>query len=171
MIPYGLILVMLALIISIVLSRVTQKIVLMKKCERLLKQISVQIESIHFSFEEMTYFISLPNRNPEIYDAEAIQYRTHVEYDGLIFPEIRGLMIELNIDGEDHQIAYMSLDLLRIPILERWQYEKRISSQEYHELRAAVLMHSNTSKLFVQEVIRQIQRDDRILFLDEDLVK
>lgn len=166
MIVYGLILGILTLIISIFFSRKTQKIVFEKKCERLLRKLSVEMEHIHFSFEEMTYFISLPNRNPEIYDAEVEQYRTYTEYDGFIFPEIRGLMIELFINGAEHQIAYMSLDLLRIPILERWHYEKKITSQEYDELRAAVLMHDNTSNLFVDEVIRQIQRDDRILFMD-----
>lgn len=167
---YGMILIMLALSVTILLSRYLMRFMVRIKCQRLLEKLSIKVEDIHFSFEELTYFISLPNRNPDFYDAKQDQFRTDIEFEGFIFPEIKGLMIELFNLQEYHQVAYMSLELLRIPILERWRYEKKISIQEYYELRAFILTHSNASKLFIEEVIRQIQRDDRILFIDEEEV-
>lgn len=137
------------------------------KSARILSRLGKQPEDIHFSFEELTYFISLPNRDPDIYNAELLRYVASTDFEGFVFPDVYGLMIELKSNDKSIQVAYLSLELLRAPVLERWKYEKKITDSEYRDLRVFVLCHSLSKRLIIEEVMKQIRRDDRILFIDE----
>ncbi|WP_155522730.1 hypothetical protein [Salisediminibacterium selenitireducens] len=137
------------------------------KSDRILTRLGKQPDDIPFSYEELTYFISLPNRDPEIYHSDRDKYLATVDYEGYVFPEVHGLMIELNKNEKTVQVAYLSLELLRAPVLERWKYEGKITESEYKDLRTFILSHSLSKQLIIEEVMKQVRRDDRILFIDE----
>lgn len=167
MIYIGLVVVLFAMTSTFLLSRWIIVIVNEIKSERILRRLGKQADDIPFSYEELTYFISLPNRDPDIYHADQEQYLATIDYEGYVFPEIHGLMIEMIKKEKTIQVAYLSLELLRAPVLERWKYEEEISDGEYKDLRTFILSHSHSKKLIIEEVIKQVRRDDRILFIDE----
>jgi len=137
------------------------------KSEKKFASFDTSINDIHFSFEELTYFVSLPNRNPLIFNAEINKFQAKPVYRSFLFPIHEGLMITMNHSTEDTNIAFMACGHFRIPLLERWRHEKKINEKEYEEMRSYVLIHKRTRSVFIDEVYRQIRRDDKILIAEE----
>lgn len=155
------------LLSTILLSRPFLTFLIKWSSKKKLVKLNKQVKDIYYSYEELTYFVSLPNRNPDIFQAPLSRFKADPVFRSFIFPEIEGLRIYLKTaEGETH-IAYMSSDKLRVPALDRLKHENLINEKEYHNMKLYILIHPVTKKAFIDEVYRQIRRDDRILIIDE----
>ncbi|WP_416149775.1 hypothetical protein ACM26V_01900 [Salipaludibacillus sp. HK11] len=154
-------------ICSVIFSRVFSEFLIKWKSESKFAKLNTDIQDIHYSFEELTYFVSLPNRNPVIYHSELSHFQAKPSYRSFIFPVHEGLITTLHRGNQDINIAFMSVDQFRIPLLERWRHERKINEKEYMEMKSYVLIHKLTRAAFIEEAYRQIRRDDRILFVEE----
>lgn len=139
------------------------------KSEKKLTKLNTSMKDVHFSFEELTYFVSLPNPNPEIFNVEIKKFQAKPVYRSFIFPVHEGLMITVNKSEQDTNIAYMAWENFRIPLLERWKHEQKINEKEYIDMRSYVLIHKQTRAAFIEEAYRQIRRDDKIMVVDEPI--
>ncbi|WP_280768161.1 hypothetical protein [Salipaludibacillus daqingensis] len=155
---------------SVVLfSRSFFQFLIKRRSEKKFTKLHTMINDVHFSFEELTYFVSLPNRNPDIFNAKINHFHAKPVFRSFIFPVHEGLMITVNESDQVLNIAFMDWKHFRIPLLERWRHEQKINEKEYEEMRSYVLMHKRTRKAFIEEAYRQIRRDDRILIVDEPI--
>ncbi|WP_088104223.1 hypothetical protein [Halalkalibacter urbisdiaboli] len=155
MIGYGLIVFLLAFVIMY-MSRPCLYVVLRWKTERRLRGLGVKLHDIHFSFEEMTYFVPLPNRLPLLANATLDQLVAEPDYTSFIFPKLNGLKIYVRKEKEELLIAYISIEHFRLPYFDKLLYEGKINERQYLEMSAYKLMHRSTSDDFLKEVYRMM---------------
>lgn len=160
---------LIALISVVYFSRSFFQYLIIWKSEKKLTKLKISIIDVNFSFEELTYFVSLPNRNPEIFNVDIKKIQAKPVYRSFLFPIHEGLMITVNKSEEDTNIAYMAWENFRIPLLERLKHEQKINEKEYIEMRSYVLIHKQTRAAFINEAYRQIRRDDKIMIVDEPI--
>ena len=134
--------------------------VLRWKTERRLISFKMQLKDLHFSFEEMTYFISLPNRMPLLKNASEDDINTEADYTSFIFPEVKGLKIYVEKNKEEMLVSYMSMENFRFPYLDKLLYEEKINVRQYKEMSGSILLHPHTRNEFKKEVYRQISGSD-----------
>jgi hypothetical protein len=158
---------LLVLMSSILLSRPSYQYLIKWKSEKKFAKFNTTIKDVHFSFEELTYFVSLPNRNPKIFHADIKRFEAKPVYRSFIFPVLEGLMITKADSEQNINIAFMAWKHFRIPLLERWRHEQKINEKEYEEMRSYILMHNQTKLAFIEEAYRQIRRNDKIMIVDE----
>ncbi|MFA9558996.1 hypothetical protein ACERII_16930 [Evansella sp. AB-rgal1] len=127
------------------------------KTERKLKKFHANLKDVHFSFEEITYFVPLPNRTPLLAEASMENIVTEPDFASFIFPEIKGLKIYVRKNKLEQLIAYISIDHFRLPYIDKLLYEKKINEQEYLEMSGYILLHPNTKKAFIEEIYRQMR--------------
>ncbi|UCZ54850.1 hypothetical protein LGQ02_08940 [Bacillus shivajii] len=154
----------LASISLIMLSRPFMYYVLKWKTENKLTKHNKKLTELHFSYEEMTYFVSLPNSTPLIKEAKREQLKAVPDFTSFIFPKVKGLKMQVQSEEDQILIAYISIDQFRLPFFDRLLHDKKMNERQYYEMSAYTLLHPNTKKLFLDEVYRQIHRNDSNLF-------
>ncbi|WP_146035904.1 hypothetical protein [Salipaludibacillus keqinensis] len=167
MVILGVLSTFLAFLCTILCSKAFYELLIKWRSERKLTKLKKQIDDIHYSFEELIYFVSLPNQNPDICNVNIDKFHAKPVYRSFIFPVNEGLMVSVNHHKENINIAFMALDSFRIPFLEKLHHQYKLNEKEYEDMRSYVLIHPRTRKSFIEEVYRQIRRDDRILLLDD----
>ena len=121
------------------------------------KHLSINLDDLHYSFEQMVYFVTLPSHLPYVMKATKDDLMIEIEYDGWIFPVLKGIRIILKSDGERYVISYLSIEQFRIPLLDQLEQQGKINSDTYHKISTCKLLEKTTLQNVLEEVFRQLR--------------
>jgi hypothetical protein len=124
---------------------------------KVLKNLSLQIVELDFSFEQMVYFISLPSNLPVIKTAKKDDLSLELEYSSLFFPRLTGVKIYIKTKGEYVIISYLAIKDFRLPKLDQLLETGKINQSDYLKISSSKLMHPSTLNQIKDEVYKQLQ--------------
>lgn len=124
-----------------------------------LKRLGYTADDLTFSFDKMAYAVTLPTNQPELLQAEIGQFRVVREYDSWVYPRLKGVRVMLREpSGVERLIAYLAVDRLWIPLLEKLLVEGKIDRTTYQKISAFKLMLPSTQAETKKEAFLQIRK-------------
>lgn len=125
--------------------------------KRVTKQYGFKVSDLHYSYDQMVYFISLPTTLPYIKEALKEDLIIEQDYSSYFFPLLRGVKVSLKQNGEKLFLAYLPIGNFRLPHLDKLQQDGTIDKQTYIRISTSKLLHRNTLKEVREEVYKQLQ--------------
>lgn len=148
------------LVISIFGSRCFYYLYLMYFSNGMMKKYNFKLKDLKYSFEEITYFVTLPSNNPLIASASRRDLYAEKEFISLLFPSIKGLKIIVrNQVGEEQFIAYLARENFRLPLLDKLIFQGKIDQATYDRINSYKLMHPSTVREILNEVHNQLHHN------------
>lgn len=124
---------------------------------RTLKKHQVVLADLHYSFEQIVFFHTLPSQIEAINKAKRNQFRLKYDYDEFIFIKLNGIYIEIETDDEPIILAYLPLKNFMLPFLDEKINEGTIDHPLSKKISLAKAIHPDTSKEMINEVYNQVQ--------------
>ena len=125
--------------------------------KRVTAQYGFKVSDLHYSYDQMVYFISLPTTLPYIKDAFMEDLIIEQDYSSYFFPLLKGIKVSLKQNEEKLFIAYLPIGNFRLPHLDKLQQDGTIDEQTYLRISTSKLLHRNTLKEVREEVYKQLQ--------------
>ena len=123
-----------------------------------LKHLGIGLADLKYSFEEITYVVTLPSYNTAISNCARESLRYKVDMYSQLEPAIKGVQIFIQSeDNRQYLVAYLRIDSFRLPLLDRYLFEGRIDTRTYETLSSYILIHPNTMQEILNEVHLQLQ--------------
>jgi hypothetical protein len=116
-----------------------------------------KVSDLHYSYDQMIYFISLPTTLPYIKDALKEDLVIEQDYSSYFFPLLKGIKISLKQHGTKLYIAYLPIGSFRLPHLDKLQQEGTIDEHTYLRISTSKLLHRDTLQEVREEVYKQLQ--------------
>jgi hypothetical protein len=116
-----------------------------------------QVSELHYSYDQMIYFISMPTTLPYIKNALKEDLIIEQDYSSYFFPVLKGIKISLKQHGENMYLAYLPIGNFRLPHLDKLQQEGTIDEQTYLRISTSKLLDPGTLKEVREEVYKQLQ--------------
>jgi hypothetical protein len=124
--------------------------------KRLLGRLEIDIEQLNYSFEQIVFLVSLPSNLPQLTKAKKTDVVIQKEYSFLLFPELKGIKVYLQMGKNKTFIAYLPVKDFRLPKLDRLLVDKKITENEYLKISAFQLIHPTTLKKITDETIKRL---------------
>lgn len=124
---------------------------------RTLRKHKVVLSELHYSFEQIVYFHTLPSQIEAINKANRSQFSLKYDYDEFIFIKLNGIYIEIETDHEPIIIAYLPMENFMLPFLDEKINEGSIDHPLSKKVSLAKAIHPDTSKEMINEVYNQVQ--------------
>ncbi|MBU9720979.1 MULTISPECIES: hypothetical protein [Bacillaceae] len=144
-------------VIILLSSRPFMYWVLRWKTERRLRKFQTSLDDLHFSFEELAYFVSLPNRMPLLASARFEDIVCEPDFVSFLFPKLKGLKFYVRKNNEELLIAYIYVKHFRSPYFDTLVFKNKINDQQYHEMNEYILLEPSTQKAFLEEVYSRVK--------------
>ncbi|MGV2938919.1 hypothetical protein AB5I83_04960 [Mesobacillus sp. LC4] len=125
--------------------------------KRVTNHYGFRVSDLHYSYDQMVYFISLPTTLPYIRDALKEDLIIEQDYSSYFFPLLKGIKISLKQNGEKLFLAYLPIGNFRLPHLDKLQQEGTIDEQTYLRISTTKLLHRDTLQEVREEVYKQLQ--------------
>lgn len=116
-----------------------------------------KVSELHYSYDQMIYFISMPTTLPYIKNALKEDLIIEQDYSSYFFPVLKGIKISLKQHGENMYLAYLPIGNFRLPHLDKLQQEGTIDEQAYLRISTSKLLDPGTLKEVREEVYKQLQ--------------
>ncbi|MFT9599301.1 hypothetical protein [Mesobacillus sp.] len=116
-----------------------------------------KVSELHYSYDQMIYFISLPTTLPYIKNALKEDLVIEQDYSSYFFPVLKGIKISLKQNGENMYLAYLPIGNFRLPHLDKLQQEGTIDEQTYLKISTSKLLDPGTLHEVREEVYKQLQ--------------
>ncbi|RXI99851.1 hypothetical protein DS745_13295 [Anaerobacillus alkaliphilus] len=121
------------------------------------KKYPYAIEKMSFSFEQMVYLIKLPSNVPHIKNVKKEQIYITYDYSSFLYPDLKGISVNLTTDGKKITLAYLSIDNYRSPVLDKLLKEGHINLETYKKISTYKIKHPKVNELIIHEVYRKLQ--------------
>lgn len=125
--------------------------------KRLTSHFGFKVSDLHYSFDQMIYFISMPTSLPYIKDALKEDLVIELDYSSFFYPVLKGIKISLKQNGKNMHLAYLPIGNFRLPHLDQLQQEGTIDEQTYLRISISKLLHPETMQEVREEVYKQLQ--------------
>ncbi len=122
-----------------------------------LKKYHVTLSELHYSFEQIVFFHTLPSQIKAINQAKKSQFKLRFDYEGFIFVKLTGIYIEIESDEEPIIIAYLPLKNFMLPFLDEKINEGDIDHPLSKKISLAKALHPDTLNEMINEVYNQVQ--------------
>ncbi|GAM13548.1 hypothetical protein [Mesobacillus selenatarsenatis] len=116
-----------------------------------------KVSELHYSYDQMIYFISMPTTLPYIKNALKEDLVIEQDYSSYFFPVLKGIKISLKQNGENMYLAYLPIGNFRLPHLDKLQQEGTIDEQTYLRISTSKLLDPGTLQEVREEVYKQLQ--------------
>ena len=116
-----------------------------------------KVSELHYSYDQMIYFISMPTTLPYIKNALKENLIIEQDYSSYFFPVLKGIKISLKQHGENMYLAYLPIGNFLLPHLDKLQQEGTIDEQAYLRISTSKLLDPGTLKEVREEVYKQLQ--------------
>lgn len=116
-----------------------------------------KVSELHYSYDQMIYFISMPTNLPYIKNALKEDLVIEQDYSSYFFPVLKGIKISLKQNGENMYLAYLPIGNFRLPHLDKLQHEGTIDEQTYLRISTSKLLDPGTLQEVREEVYKQLQ--------------
>ncbi|MBT2692485.1 hypothetical protein [Bacillus sp. ISL-55] len=116
-----------------------------------------KVSELHYSYDQMIYFISMPTTLPYIKNALKEDLIIEQDYSSYFFPILKGIKISLKQNGENMYLAYLPIGNFRLPHLDKLQQEGTIDEQTYLRISTSKLLDPSTLQEVREEVYKQLQ--------------
>ncbi|MCT8139447.1 hypothetical protein H1D32_18095 [Anaerobacillus sp. CMMVII] len=121
------------------------------------KKFGFSIEKMSFSFEHMVYLVKLPSNSPLFKNVNIEQIEINYDHTSYMFPNLKGISVNLIVDKDKVTLAYLTIDNYRSPLLDKLLKEGRIDSETYRKISTCKIIQSKTQETIIKEVFRKIQ--------------
>jgi hypothetical protein len=142
---------------SIMTSRPMYTLSMKNYSKRVTSQYAIRIADLHYSYDQMIYFISLPTTLPYIKAAVKEDLIIEQDYSSFFYPELKGIKISLDHEGEKLYLAYLPIGNFRLPHLDKLQQDGSIDEEAYLKISTTKLLHPDTLQEVRDEVFKQLQ--------------
>ncbi len=115
------------------------------------------IEKMSFSFEQMVYLVKLPTNIPLIKNAKKEEISIAFDYSSFLYPDLKGISVNLTTNGQKVTLAYLSIDNYRSPVLDKLLKDDNINLDTYRKISIYKLKHPKVSESIINEVYRKLQ--------------
>ncbi|WP_079509143.1 hypothetical protein [Mesobacillus jeotgali] len=126
-------------------------------CKRVTNQYGFNVSDLHYSYDQMIYFISLPTTLPYIKAAVKEDLIIEQDYTSYFYPVLKGVKISLEHNGDKLYLAYLPIGNFRLPHLDKLQQEGSIDEQAYLKISTTKLLQPDTLQEVRDEVFKQLQ--------------
>jgi hypothetical protein len=116
-----------------------------------------KVSELHYSYDQMIYFISLPTTLPYVKSAVKEDLIIEQDYSSYFYPVLKGIRISLNDKGQKLSLAYLPIGNFRLPHLDKLQNEGSIDEHTYLKISTSKLLHPKTLQEVREEVYKQLQ--------------
>lgn len=116
-----------------------------------------KVSELHYSYDQMIYFISMPTTLPYIKNALKEDLIIEQDYSSYFYPVLKGIKISLKQNGENMYLAYLPIGNFRLPHLDKLQQEGTIDEQTYLRISTSKLLDPGTLQEVREEVYKQLQ--------------
>jgi hypothetical protein len=116
-----------------------------------------KVSELHYSYDQMIYFISLPTTLPYVKSAVKEDLVLEQDYSSFFYPVLKGIRISLNDKGQKLYLAYLPIGNFRLPHLDKLQNDGQIDEQTYLKISISKLLHPKTLQEVREEVYKQLQ--------------
>jgi hypothetical protein len=116
-----------------------------------------KVSELHYSYDQMIYFISLPTTLPYVKSAVKEDLVIEQDYSSFFYPVLKGIRISLNDKGQKLYLAYLPIGNFRLPHLDKLQNDGQIDEQTYLKISISKLLHPKTLQEVREEVYKQLQ--------------
>ncbi|WP_226676330.1 hypothetical protein [Mesobacillus jeotgali] len=116
-----------------------------------------KVSDLHYSYDQMIYFISMPTTLPYIKNALKEDLVIEQDYSSYFFPVLKGIKISLKQNSENMYLAYLPIGNFRLPHLDKLQHEGTIDEQTYLRISTSKLLDPGTLQEVREEVYKQLQ--------------
>ncbi|MBS8264229.1 hypothetical protein DYI25_07245 [Mesobacillus boroniphilus] len=116
-----------------------------------------KLSDLHYSYDQMIYFISMPTTLPYIKDTLKEELVIEQDYSSYFFPVLKGTKISLKQNRESMYLAYLPIGNFRLPHLDKLQQEGTNDEQTYLRISTGKLLDPGTLQEVREEVYKQLQ--------------
>lgn len=124
---------------------------------RVTEHYGFKVSELHYSYDQMIYFISMPTTLPYVKNALKEDLVIEQDYSSYFFPVLKGIKISLKQNGENMYLAYLPIGNFRLPHLDKLQQEGTIDEQTYLRISTSKLLDPGTLQEVREEVYKQLQ--------------
>jgi len=128
-----------------------------KYTKRVTSKFGFKVSDLHYSYDQMIYFISLPTTLPYVKSAYKEDLIIEQDYSSFFYPVLKGIKISLKFNGQKLYLAYLPIGNFRLPHLDKLQQEGSIDEQTYLKISTSKLLHPKTLTEVREEVYKQLQ--------------
>lgn len=128
-----------------------------KYTKRVTSKFGFKVSDLHYSYDQMIYFISLPTTLPYVKAADKDDLLIEQDYSSFFYPVLKGIKISLKSNGQKLYLAYLPIGNFRLPHLDKLQQEGGIDEQTYLKISTSKLLHPKTLTEVREEVYKQLQ--------------
>lgn len=121
------------------------------------KKYGYSIVSMSFSFEQMVYLVKLPSNSPIFREAKKEQLSIDYDYSSYMFPNIRGISVNIKSDQDQVTLAYLPIESYRSPVLDKLLKEGTINLGTYRKISTCKIRHPKMKEIIIEEVFRKLQ--------------
>ncbi|WNF35275.1 hypothetical protein RJD24_12455 [Bacillaceae bacterium IKA-2] len=121
------------------------------------KKYGYSIVNMSFSFEQMVYLVMLPSNSPVFREAKKEQLSIDYDYSSYMFPNIKGISVNLKSNNEQVTLAYLPIDNYRSPVLDKLLKEGIINLNTYRKINACKIRHPKVKKVIIEDVFKKLQ--------------
>ncbi|RSD25379.1 hypothetical protein [Mesobacillus subterraneus] len=125
--------------------------------KRVSSKYGFSVSDLHYSYDQMIYFISLPTTLPYVRSATKEDLIIEQDYSSFFYPSLKGIRISLKQDGKSLNLAYLPIGNFRLPHLDKLQQEGRIDEEAYLKISTTKLLQAGTLQEVREEVYKQLQ--------------
>lgn len=125
--------------------------------KRVTSKFGFKVADLHYSYDQMIYFISLPTTLPYVKTAVKEDLIIEKDYSSFFFPVLKGIKISLFVNDQKIYLAYLPIGNFRLPHLDKLQQDGKIDEQAYLKISTSKLLHPRTQKDVSEEVYKQLQ--------------
>lgn len=128
-----------------------------KYTRRVTTKFGFRVSDLHYSYDQMIYFISLPTTLPYVKSAVKEDLIIEQDYSSFFYPVLKGIKIYLKYNGHKLYLAYLPIGNFRLPQLDKLQQDGGIDEQTYLKISTSKLLHPKTLTEVREEVYKQLQ--------------
>lgn len=121
------------------------------------KKQQLNLEDLHYSFEQIIYFYKLPSNIAAIKHATRNQLSLKFDFSNFLFVKLNGIYIEIEKTKEPVILAYLPIKNFMLPYLDEKINEGSISESLSTQISIAKLIHKKTLQEIMDEVYYQVQ--------------
>jgi hypothetical protein len=128
-----------------------------KYTKRVTTKFGFRVSDLHYSYDQMIYFISLPTTLPYVKSTVKEDLIIEQDYSSFFYPVLKGIKIYLKYNGHKLYLAYLPIGNFRLPHLDKLQQDGGIDEQTYLKISTSKLLHPKTLTEVREEVYKQLQ--------------
>lgn len=128
------------------------------QAKKIMKRLDINIAELNYSFEQISYFYTLPSNITALKDAKKENILIEYDYDSVLFQQLKGIKIYVKHGSSNNLLlAYLTISDFRLPSLDVLMDNRRIDATSYLKISVYKLIHPVTINQIKEEVYKQIQ--------------